>query len=121
MNLYISKLGIHNPIQYQLKDALKDLQTAMANTGTAPSSFSYASYINDLDNKISKYVKELQEIQNVVIKTEQRYTDLFSEETAQFNNIDEYGVKPRDGISAKIDQNATYVIDYSDTISGKKD
>lgn len=116
MRLYISNSGIFDPVKYDLNDAINKLQNARYNIDSSPSDFRYASYVNNLGNIIFNYIKETQVIAEIAETTERRYSELFMDSKVNFQNINEFEVKERFGLSKIVDQDAKYSV-YSDGVT----
>ena len=116
MRLYISNSGIFDPVKYDLNDAINKLQNARYNIDSSPSDFRYASYVNNLGNIIFNYIKETQVIAEIAETTERRYNELFMDSKVNFQNINEFEVKERFGLSKIVDQDAKYSV-YSDGVT----
>ncbi len=98
MKLYISDIGISDSIDDSVNEGVNDLNAARMHYFYCPSSFKYYSYVKELRSKIYKYVRELQYINNSLIKSERKYNSLFREEVNAVNRINEMSIPERKGV-----------------------
>lgn len=102
MKLYISSMGLTEPISTFINDAKQDLNSAKSRRSYCPNDFKYASYINNLGEKINKFSKETTYINNSLVKSERKYNSMFDRKTSKIDNLTEKRIDVRTGISEVI-------------------
>ena len=98
MKLYISNTGIKDSVSTPYEDGKRELENARALRLNTPSSFSYNSYISDLKNKVKEYSKELSYINNALIKSENKYNNLFDDEANKIDHMNQFKLSERAGV-----------------------
>lgn len=110
MKLYISNSGIKRPVYGDIQDAKSSLSSARTSISTAPSGFRYASFVNNLPSTISKFISDIEKINNNVDTMERDYEIFLDEASDSFKSINEFDLKERQGIAKDIDRNTAYNI-----------
>lgn len=110
MKTYISNFGLSSPVENTINEAKRKLLLAKNSVDTAPSDFSYKSFVNNLSSTIDGYIKEADKILNTLISIEKKYDNFLTDKKIEFQSINEYKVPDRRGIGHKIDQEANYNI-----------
>lgn len=89
--------GIYNTIRTELNDSLSHLNNASKNADyKVPGNFTYKSYMNSLKQTLKDYAKEIDNINDAVIKTNKTYEELEAEMNEKAKVINGYKVVERD-------------------------
>ncbi len=95
MKIYISKQGITEPIKNVIDDTEKELRNAKKFIISCPYGFKYSSNVRELRNEINDFIKELQYINNSLIKVERMYNGLFRETIRSIDYVKEQKIPTR--------------------------
>lgn len=99
MELWISKSGIKESIEYVFNDIDNSLKKAMSTATNPPSSFRYANYVRDLDQKINQFIKENNSIETSITQADKDYDDEWNEQIRKFSIIEENIIDKRNGFN----------------------
>ncbi len=99
MKLNISSLGIYNPIKNDLEDTLSNLRSAKSALTKAPGYFSQSSYMSSLPSKISDLIRKVNALSNATSRIDNKYNEYISEKKTSFNNLEDYTLNERIGLS----------------------
>ena len=89
--------GIYNTVKNELSDSINYLNNASKNTDyKVPGTFTYKSYMNTLKQTLKDYVKEINNINDAIIKTNKTYEELEVDMTEKAKVINGYKVTERD-------------------------
>lgn len=99
MKLNISSLGIYDPIKDNLEDALTNLQSAKSTLTRAPGSFSQSGYMSSVPSKINDLIRKVNNLSSAASRIDQKYKDYLLDKKTAFNNLDDYKLDERIGLS----------------------
>ena len=102
MKIYISKQGITEPIKNVIGDTEEELRNAKKIIISCPYSFKYSSNVRELRNEINAFIKELQYINNSLIKVERMYNEFFRETIRSIDCVKEQKIPTRTKLKDKI-------------------
>jgi hypothetical protein len=98
MKVFISNKGIVESVSQNIIDASDSLNSALRVRPYAPSSFKYSKYVDDLDDKIKIFYRELKYIHNSLVKSERKYNNLFEKENNKIKTLPETILPDRNGL-----------------------
>lgn len=99
MKLNISNLGIYDPIKSDLEDAITNLNNAKSILSRPPASFSQSGYMSSVPSKINNLIRKVTSLNNSASRIDQKYKDYILDKKTKFNNLDDYTLKERIGLS----------------------
>lgn len=107
MKLNISNSGIYDPIKSDLEDALTNLRSAKSTLTRPPASFSQSGYMSSVPSKISELIRKVSSLSSASSRIDQKYKDYISDKKAKFNNLDDYSLKERIGLSEQFQMSSS--------------
>ena len=89
MKVYVSNNGITYNTNTYIEDAVKAFNIAKttASSLSCPTGFTYATYINGLENTIKGYRDELSRVHNALKRADAKYNSLFEKSSDACKNV----------------------------------
>lgn len=107
MKLNISNLGIYDPIKSDLEDAISNLKSAKSSLSSPPASFSESGYMSGVPSKINDLIRKITNLSDSSSRIDQKYKDYLLDKKTKFNNLDDYTLKERIGLSEQFQMSSS--------------
>lgn len=98
MRVYKSNEGLLRPVRNSIRNAQTSLRNASNVDLNAPSGFSYASRLRNLDTKINKWNNKLSKMYTDLENADRTYNELINEGINNISNISEIRLNRRRGV-----------------------